>query len=233
MNIKEIKDRIFDLSRSTHNFSIIGGDTNFRTVVLESIVKDVDYDFLNLGLIDFSMIEEKGHLFLNLIARIDNLVQCRLDALGCDPISASFPNKREWQTLLHKLAHGLPIMYRYSEKEDHLQDAEFIMDKKLLNIKAANDLNSNFQVLVDFALKVLNKKYLFVAFEDLRFSPHLWITLMDVIRKYLRYNKIFTVSNVDLDILNVLLTKSNYIYSEDFIDSQLFNFHTKIYINGN
>ena len=100
-----------------HNtISVFGGRGTGKTSFLHSILDH--YDQLNvtgksievLGIIDPTILEEKGHIFLYIVSLINKRVCKVLDAKGCSPTSEAFMVRKDWETALSKLAQGLPSL---------------------------------------------------------------------------------------------------------------------------
>jgi len=165
-----------------------------------NIGKDVEY----LDIIDPTLIEEKGHIFLNIVARINTLV---------DDIDTQKRKDEErynkWNETLKKLAAGLPMLDGICGGLDpsDWNDTTFVMMDGLKRVNGANNLELYFHKYIEQSLELLGKKYFIIAFDDVDtdFSKG-WLVL-EVLRKYLTSPQIITFLSGDLDLYSFVVRK--------------------------
>ena len=206
------------------------GKTTFLLSLLnhfESQHKHRD-DIEVLDIIDPTLIEEKGHIFLNIISRINALVNKELDKCECDPTKQVFLRKKEWRSCLEKLAHGLPNLDGIGSDltENKWQDAEFIMDKGILHIQASNNLKVNFQKLIKKSLEIMNKKCFIIAFDDIDIDFKKGWPLLETIRKYFTSQNVITILSGDMKLYSKAIRKKQW---DNLGESLLIN---EAYIQG-
>ena len=190
-----------------HNtISVFGGRGTGKTSFLHSILDH--YDQLNvtgksievLGIIDPTILEEKGHIFLYIVSLINKRVCKVLDAKGCSPTSEAFMVRKDWETALSKLAQGLPSLDAVGSdyRNASWQDDDFIMEKGLEQVDAALNLELSFHRLVDKALHILGKDYFMLAFDDIDVDMKKGWPILECIRKYLTTPRIITLLSGNL-----------------------------------
>lgn len=156
--------------RQLNTISILGsrgsGKTSFLLSLLEKYRANEDIQVLEI--LDPTLIEEKGHIFLSIISQITDLVSKKLDAGNYHPECAGHTAQEIWRQKLRKLSSGLPSVDGVSRPdESSWQDPDYIMDKGLRAIHAARNLEHNFRKLVDMALRILGKKAFLLPFDDI------------------------------------------------------------------
>ena len=108
-NTKSITDK----RRVHHTITLSGsrgsGKTSFLKTLIDKIKSQPDkYKIEILDIVDPTLIEEKGHIFLNIVARVKE----RIDVLVQDKemsIRQSWEYK-QWEECLNSLAAGLPML---------------------------------------------------------------------------------------------------------------------------
>lgn len=162
--------------RRLHNtISIFGGRGSGKTSFLHSVIENYTCEKNEyarvvevLRIIDPTILEEKGHIFLYIISLINDKVNDTFDKKTCSNDNGTIIYRKKWQLALTKLAKGLPALDSVGpDYHNHSwQDDEFIMEKGLLQVSSALDLEKNFHDLVDLALSIINKKVFLLAFDD-------------------------------------------------------------------
>ncbi len=222
------------MKEKLEEIKILMESNNGSIITIHSEDNNNSNKYLNLGIIDFSMVEERGHVFLYIVSLLNDIVTKKLDKTDTDN---GFLRRKEWQDMLHKLAGGMPLLdvdNLYSE--DSFQDPEFIMNKQLRNIRSATNLKSNIDRLIDFVLKLMECSKILICFEGLQFAAHLWIPLIETIRKYFISNKMDIIMNLDMKLLSTLLKNHQYKYRgieinsnfEDNYFQKIFNLKSRI-----
>ena len=120
------------------------GKTSFLMSILKQYEKNDDVEIIEL--IDPTLIEEKGHIFLTLISLIKEKVENALSKNECIPCSKEYIDKSCWDKKLKKLAAGLPSIDIDSiSLYSNWHDPEHVMKKGLESVKAAKELEKNFE----------------------------------------------------------------------------------------
>lgn len=206
-------------NREVHNryndtITILGsrgsGKTSFMMSILHKYEKHDDIEVIEL--IDPTLIEEKGHIFLTLISMIQDKVDKAIDRNECDPYCKEYRLRKYWNDTLHKLAAGLPSIDINSDSlYSNWNDPEHIMNKGLLAVKAAKDLEANFNNLVMMALEILNKRAFLVAFDDIDVNFNNGWKVLETIRKYLTSPQIITLLSGDIKLFSKSIRKQQWI----------------------
>ena len=91
-----------------------------------------------IELIDPTLIEEKGHIFLTLISLITDKVEKKISKNECDPRCKEYRQRKSWDDKLKKLAAGLPsIDIDNGSLYSNWHDPEHVMRKGLESVKAS------------------------------------------------------------------------------------------------
>lgn len=181
-----------------HNtISVFGGRGTGKTSFLHSVIEHYrgNDDVEILGLIDPTIIEEKEHIFLYIIALIDEKIEKFLTEKECHSHTDAYLVKRQWREYLMKLAQGLPSLDNVGldYKNNDWQDDGFIMDKGLKTVIAAIHLEEAFHDLVEKALNILGKKNFIIAFDDVDVNMKKGWPILETIRKYFTTPQLITI----------------------------------------
>lgn len=160
-----------------------------------------DYKLCFLGHLDPTMIEEKAHIFLLIIAMIKQKVYEKID------LEDDIHTKQRWNSLLEKLAKGLPVLNVHKKDPDFWDDASQIMHKGLDETFASYNIRKNFNALVEYSLTILCKKAFILTIDDVDTDFSKTIPLLEALRKYLNVEKIITVVSGDLDLFSLSIRK--------------------------
>lgn len=204
--------------RYNDTISILGSRGSGKTSFLLSLLKYYKLDDKNkdkaevLDIIDPTLIEEKGHIFLTIISLIEESVSKKLNLSDCSPEDLGYQKKKEWKDMLRKLANGLPSMDGVGSSLEHSdwQDAEFIMDRGLKSVKAAINLEANFNDLVKCALKTLEKKIFIITLDDIDVDFRKGWPVLETIRKYLTSPQIVVLLSGDLKLYSKAIRKQQW-----------------------
>jgi len=174
------------------------GKTSFLKSVVKEIMQGEDRNdsIVVLPLIDPTLIEEKGHIFLLILSLINRKVESVLNKGELDPQSDAYSKRAEWKSKLEKLAKGLPSLDNVGAGFDNTkwQDATYIMNKGLINVESAHSLQRNFRLMVKCALRLLgDKKAFLLVFDDIDVNFQRGWSVLETIRKYLSIPEIITV----------------------------------------
>lgn len=170
--------------------SIFGGRGAGKTSFLYSLLKDYQEnrnDLTVLPIIDPTMIEEKGHVFLMVVSLVNDAVTAHLTNNEMRPGTAAYTQRRNWEICLKELAYGIPALEDVGKgyATDKWEDQYFIMEEGLKSVSAAFRLERNFQQLIDQALSILKKKAFVLAFDDIDVQMKKGWDVLEILRKYL------------------------------------------------
>ena len=186
------------------------GKTSFLMSILKQYEKNDDVEIIEL--IDPTLIEEKGHIFLTLISLIKEKVENALSKNECIPCSKEYIDKSCWDKKLKKLAAGLPSIDIDSiSLYSNWHDPEHVMKKGLESVKAAKELEKNFEDVVIQALKILgDKKAFIIAFDDIDINFKKGWQVLETIRKYLTSRHIITLLSGDIKLFSKAIRKKQW-----------------------
>ena len=156
--------------------------------------------------------EEKEHVFLVILSLIDTEVRSKIETHKRNHNSVDCCYEREWNSKLSSLAKGLPTLEGLNKKQyENWDDDLYIVERGLKNVKAAYDLEKNFHELTELALKILQKEFFVLAFDDIDVNMSKGWPVLETIRKYLTTPKfvIFLSGNPTLYSYNVRLHQWN------------------------
>lgn len=219
INRSDSKDKI----RYNDTISILGSRGSGKTTFLYSIlafykgeIEKKTNEYINavevLDIIDPTLIEEKGHVFLTILSLIEEAVCKKIKLNDCSPSDSDYCLKKEWKDKLRKLADGLPSIdgIGLNMSDTNWQDAEFIMDRGLKSVKAAKDLEANFNDLVACALKTLEKKAFIITLDDIDVDFRKGWPVLETIRKYLTSPQIIVLLSGDLKLYSKAIRKQQW-----------------------
>lgn len=196
------------------------GKTSFLMSVLKNYKNNDDVEVIEL--IDPTLIEEKGHIFLTLISLIQAKVENVINKKECNPCCKDYQLRKCWENELKKLAAGLPsIDIETTSLYANWDDPEHVMKKGLEAVKAAKELELNFNILVYEALRILNKKAFLIAFDDIDINFNNGWKVLETIRKYLTSPKIITVLSGDIKLFSKAIRKQQWInFGEELLKNE-------------
>jgi hypothetical protein len=187
------------------------GKTSFLLSVLNSYKNDNNISVLKI--IDPTLIEEKGHVFLSIISGIKSQVEQALDKKDASPGANSVNIRKQWRDKLKNLAHGLPSIdgVGHDLQQDAWQDPEFIMDKGIRQVTSASQLEENFEAFVTEGLDILNKKCFLIPFDDIDIDFRKGWAVLETIRKYLTSPKIVVLLSGDMKLFSLGIRKQQWL----------------------
>lgn len=199
--------------RHLNTISILGSRGSGKTSFLLSLLQKyrADRDIQVLEILDPTLIEEKGHIFLSVISQITDLVNKKLDADNCRPECARHTTQEIWRQKLRKLSAGLPSVDGVSRPdESSWQDPDYIMDKGLRAIHAARNLEQNFCNIVEMSLRILGKKAFLLPFDDIDVDFKKGWPVLETLRKYLVTPRIITLISGDIGLYSKAIRKQQW-----------------------
>lgn len=237
--IKENEESKNEGFKRMHNaIAIFGergtGKTSFLYTVLNYCNTNMKDEIQSIGLIDPTLLEEKAHVFLLILSLINEEVEKILNKKGCSITDNNYGKYAQWKEKLRKLAKAIPSLDDIGKKynEDNWQDAEYIMDKGLKDMNASYHLEDNFHTLIDYALKILNKKAFLITFDDIDINFEKGWRVLETIRKYLTSPKLIVLmcGSLPLYNLNVRLQQWKQIGSKNQLpEEEVANYKSIVY----
>lgn len=189
-----VKKRIEDASPVSSSTSILS-----KAIVLE--------------IIDPTLIEEKGHVFLNVISLIKDLVENQLDYNECNPtgVSSCPINRKTWRSSLSKLAAGLPSIDGIGSRDvESWQDPEFVMENGLMAVSASQKLLENFNKFIDLSLNILSREAFVLIFDDIDVDASKGWVVLETIRKYFTGSRLITILSGDLELYTIVVRQQKW-----------------------
>lgn len=198
-----------------HTISVFGERGTGKTSFLESILdyyscKNEGKDICVLDLIDPTMIEEKGHVFLLIVSLINRKVKETLCGNAANVEKKAFLT--DWECAMNKLAKGIPSLDRVGETYENSSwaDDTFIMHRGIETVYSAFELSTHFSECVNLALKILEKKAFLIAFDDIDVDFRKGWPVLETIRKYLCTPRIITLLSGDLHLYSINVRKQQW-----------------------
>ena len=151
-------------------------------------------------------------------AKVENVINKK----ECNPCCKDYQLRKCWENELKKLAAGLPsIDIETTSLYANWDDPEHVMKKGLEAVKAAKELELNFNILVYEALRILNKKAFLIAFDDIDINFNNGWKVLETIRKYLTSPKIITVLSGDIKLFSKAIRKQQWInFGEELLKNE-------------
>ena len=186
------------------------GKTSFLLSLINKYEKSNDISILRI--IDPTLIEEKGHVFLTIISCIKVEVERILEKNDSNPEERGFGDRKIWQEKLKRLSHGLPSMDGVGRdlQQDSWQDPEFIMNKGVRQVTSATNLEEYFHDFVSYGLDILKKKCFLLFFDDIDIDFRKGWTVLETVRKYLTSRKIIVVLSGDMKLFSLGIRKQQW-----------------------
>ena len=199
---KAINRKTDQYERLQETISIFGSRGSGKTSFLLSLIKNYtgnpDSKVTVINIIDPTLIEQKGHIFLTIISQIKSKVDNKLKSCECNPNDSTFCLKQIWDEKLKALAHGLPSIDGVGQpKEDSWQDPEYIMQKGLRAVLSAKELEKHFHEFVEMSLKILEKDIFLLMLDDIDVDFRKGWPVLESLRKYLTTPQIITLISGD------------------------------------
>lgn len=201
--------------RVHHTITLSGsrgsGKTSFLKTLIDKIKSQPNkYKIEILDIVDPTLIEEKGHIFLNIVARVKE----RIDMLVQNK-EMSFRQSREykqWEECLNSLAAGLPMLDGINGGLDpsDWNDTTFVMRDGLRRVSGANRLEEHFRHYINYSLQLLGQNFLLIAFDDVDTDFSKGWPVLETLRKYLTAPNILTFISGDLDLYSFLVRKKQW-----------------------
>lgn len=227
-----------DEVHSVHNtISIFGsrgaGKTTFLLTFLKRI-KDEDKknELLFLNRFDPTHIENKQHTFINVLASIQNAINELDNSRNKGCVSRRYSEGRlQLNEYYTRILKALPFIDGIGKEKvyDEWEDEEYISLNGMERANASNNLERNFHLYIQEALKYLDKKCIVIPFDDIDTDFQKGFEILEVIRKFLTTPQIITVITGDLELYSKLVRRSKWIYfDKDFLEKEInYSKHSK------
>ncbi|GEM_PF-1027093 len=192
-------------STNTSNLSIFIDGTRGagKSTFLKNIVKELitinQYKLEKLIYIDPSKIELNEHIFLTLIAQLNQTViksRRHMHIHHSDDMDAEY---ELWRKKLKKLAGGLRLLNSGKNPYDLIDDDVFL-DWGLDRAEDAMQLHSAFVDLIQHACKILNKNALIILIDDADTHFKKGEQVLEMVRRYLDIPQIIVMMAGDLKL---------------------------------
>lgn len=210
--IDDIKEKnVRDNIRLNDTITILGtrgsGKTSFLYKIYDEYRSSEDIEVLDV--IDPTLIEEKGHIFLTIISEIVKRVDSELREKELNP-NPCYSMKKEWKQSVIKLARGIPSIGGINDRQDTWNDPEYIMENTLRGVASAKDLEKDFGSMLKLALDILGKKFFILLLDDIDIDFKKGWPVLESIRKYLSSPYILTFMSGDLKLFSKAIRKQQW-----------------------
>lgn len=227
-----------DEVQSVHNtISIFASRGAGKTTFLLSFLKwikdeDKKNEVLFLNRIDPTHIENKQHTFINILASIQNAIN-ELDNnrnRGC--VNRQYSEQRlQLKEYYTQILKALPFIDGIGKDKiyDEWEDEEYISLNGMERANASNNLEWNFHLYIQAALKYLDKKCIVIPFDDIDTDFQKGFEILEVIRKYLTTPQIITIITGDLELYSKLVRRAKWVFfdKEFLLKETVYSKHTK------
>lgn len=182
-----------------------------------------------LNIFDPTLIEDKTHIFMNIVSMIKEKVDDKAKLSNCfnNDDNESSRDYMEWEKSLRKLAEGLPSIDGVGPNgfsTDSWLDAEFVMGKGVQMAHAANNLEKAFHVFVRNSLKFIGKKAFILCFDDIDTNFAKGWPVLEVLHKYLTTPQLITILSGDTSLYLTLIRDHQWNnFSERFLSLETRN----------
>lgn len=202
-----------DKLKRVHNIITLSGSRGTgKTTLLHSISKAMVtnsrfMDVQPLEIIDPTLIEEKGHIFLNIITMIRHMVETRISKGEFDDAKCE-----DWRKTLKDLAGGLPLLdgVQGGLNPGDWNDPQFVMFTGLKAVYSAINLEKNFHKFVRLSLELLERKFFVLFFDDADNDFSKGWPVLETLRKYLTSPQLIILISGDLDLFSYLVRKKQW-----------------------
>lgn len=226
-------DDEFSVIEKHDAIAVFGGRGVGKTSFLRSLAgsySSEDSKVEVLPMIDPTLIEEKGHVFLLILSLIRQKVMCCLQENECSLNTKTYNDRVNWEKCLDKLAKGLPSLDHVGGtfEDTSWQDDSYIMEQGLASVYSAHELQRNFRNVVKKALSIINdkteKKAFLLVFDDIDVSFLRGWPVLETIRKYLVIPEIITIISGNAQLYSKAIRKVQW---ENFGKALLINEQTE------
>jgi len=200
------------------------GKTTFLLSFLDRIKKEKGNKILCLDPIDPSLIENKQHPFINIIAGIQEKVHKAMSEDFYNSGGRKFEYKKEQKECYNELLKALPFLDGIGPERAYTEwdDEEYISIQGMNRAKASNNLERAFHEYVKQTLKLLEKECLVISFDDIDTDFKKGFEILEVIRKYLTSGQVIVILTGDLELYGKLVRKAQWKgFDKDFLEKEI------------
>lgn len=164
----------------------------------------------SLHILDPTLIEDKTHIFINIISMIKAKVEEKAKASNCFIKEETEQSRkyREWEKSFKKLAEGLPSIDGVGGNAfvgESWLDPEFVMKKGVQMAHAANNLEKSFHEFVRQSLDFIGKTAFILCFDDIDTNFGRGWPVLEILHKYLTTPQIITILSGDPSLYSILI----------------------------
>lgn len=214
--VEDVDENVVDTSkfnrqRNHNTITILGtrgsGKTSFLLSLLSSFENNEDIEVLDI--IDPTLIEEKGHIFLNVLSMIDDRVTDFLEENDENNSRPFTYGSEDWRKKFEALAHALPTIDGIGGTltDSSWQDPEYIMQRGIRSVTASRKLETSFRKLINMALKIIGKKAFIIAFDDIDIDFKKGWPVLELLRKYFVSPQLITILSGDMRLYSLAVRK--------------------------
>ncbi|MBE9603137.1 P-loop NTPase fold protein [Pedobacter sp. MC2016-24] len=162
-----------------------------------------------LQIIDPTLIEDKGHVFVNIIAAIRSEVFKVLELKEQNEETREL--RKQWRNSLMALAAGLPSIDGMSNTpQESWQDPEYVLDKGLTNVYSALKLAESFDHFLKISLGIIEKTSFLLIFDDIDVDATKGWAVLETIRKYFTTSRLITILSGDLKLYSLVVRQKKW-----------------------
>lgn len=227
-----------DEVHSVHNtISIFGSRGAGKTTFLLSFLKrikdeDKKSELLLLNRIDPTHIENKQHTFINVLASIQNAINELDNSRNKGCVNRKYSEGRlQLNEYYTRILKALPFIDGIGKEKvyDEWEDEEYISLNGMERANASNNMERNFHLYIQTALKYLDKKCIVIPFDDIDTDFQKGFEILEVIRKFLTTPQIITVITGDLELYSKLVRRSKWVFfDKEFLNKEInYSKHSK------
>lgn len=186
------------------------GKTSFLLNICEHCKKNFKVEVLDI--IDPTLIEEKGHVFLSVLSAISEIVDNTIDESALQRSDFDHFTKKDWRNRLMRLANGIPSIDGIGNNNaDNWMDPEFVMDAGLTAVSASRNLKKHFNELIDYALKILGKDAFVLTFDDIDVDSTKGWAVLECIRKYFTSSRLIVLLSGDMHLYSTVVRQKKWM----------------------
>lgn len=192
--------------------TILGSRGSGKTSFLLSLVKSFENrpEITVLPIIDPTLIEEKGHAFLNVVSAISDIVNKKFIENKLNS-NCNSDNKRIWHEKLMRLAGGIPSIDGIGQHNgDHWMDPEFVMETGLATVSASRNLQIHFNDFLKESAKILETNVFLLRFDDIDVDSTKGWAVLECIRKYFTSPKLIIILSGDINLYSIVVRQKKW-----------------------
>jgi len=189
------------------------GKTTFRLSLKALLDEDKDEAISKhlewLPPIDPTLIENKEHIFVTILALMWRSVSPRLDETHPEPL----PKKHAWHDAFRLLAEGLQVLEGIGSNtfnEAEWESPQYIMERGINRANSGNALEKRFHEFIKQTLDVLGKHAFVVTLDDIDTQFERGWHVLEVVRRYLTSRQLIVLVLGDLHLYSLLVEREQW-----------------------